>query len=116
MKERSAYRELWNKLERVELLAHANDAFLNGDGFFLDEHREYGRLLEEIKSEGYKPEDLKKLKGSYEEKGALISEEYKAVKNHCRIAEKLIGDLSRDARQMADRAQEKDVKKERTKS
>ena len=116
LKERSAYRELWKKLERVELLAHANDAFLNGDGFFQDEHKEYDRLLGEIKSEGYTPEDLKKLKGSYEEKGAIISGEYKAAKKHCRIAEKLIGDLSRDARQMADRAQEKGVQKEHIKS
>lgn len=89
-KKRSAFNTLWNKLDRIEELNAAEYSFQAGDEYFLNEHKEYHRLLSEIKESGYSEDELRSLRSYYKQQSAVYQEERKKVNKDIRIAESLI--------------------------
>lgn len=97
-KKRAGFRELWNRAERIHTLSFAERAYKEGDGFFEEEHKEYEKLMEEIRAEGYSLEELDALKDSYREQFKELSDEYSSLGRSCRIAERIMNDQTDDGR------------------
>ena len=97
-KKRAGFRELWSRASRIHTLSFAERAYREGDSFFEEEHKEYEKLMEEIRAEGYSLEELDALKDSYREQFKELSDEYSSLGRSCRIAERIMNDQTDDGR------------------
>lgn len=88
-KEKAFYRGLFQKVERIEELSFAESAYVSGDTFFEDEHREYRKITGEIQNSGYSVDELKELIKEFKDRSARISEDYKSVGREYKIALRL---------------------------
>lgn len=76
-------------MERIEELSFAESAYVSGDTFFEDEHREYRKITGEIQNSGYSVDELKELIKEFKDRSARISEDYKSVGREYKIALRL---------------------------
>ena len=88
-RERRRYRLLWDKLEELKKLSYGQRAYEDGDSFFKEEHKAYGKLLLQIREEGYTKEELEKLQEHYKARADEIRMEYEQVRKDYRTAERL---------------------------
>ena len=89
-RERRRYRPLWDKLEELKKLSYAQKAYEDGDLFFKEEHEAYGKLLLQIREEGYSKEELEQLQEHYKIRADEIRREYEQVGKDYRTAERLL--------------------------
>jgi hypothetical protein len=109
-KKRTLFRELWSRAERIQTLSFAERAYMEGDKFFEEEHKEYEKLMGEIKAEGYSLEELEAIRESYREQFGELKCEYSSLGRSYRIAERLMNDRNDEGRTILQR--EEPVKKQ----
>ena len=91
-KENARYKAYFDIVDRIERLLPAEASFQDGDEFFIDEHNEYVRLMDELSESGYSYDEVKYFK----ENGLSYSKELKersiAVSRAIHTADELIAE------------------------
>lgn len=95
-KERYRFRELFEKLERMDELKECEECFQNGDDFFKEEHLEYETLEKEIKEQGYTIEEIENLREHFKVKIGEVGKAEKEAKRKFRLADSIVKDFAKD--------------------
>lgn len=95
-KERYKFKELFQKLERMEELKECEECFCKGDDFFKEEHAEYETLEKEIKEQGYAMEEIENLREHFKVKIREVNKAEKEAKKKFRLADSIVKDFAKD--------------------
>ena len=95
-KERYKFKELFQKLERMEELKECEECFCNGDDFFKEEHIEHETLEKEIKEQGYTIEEIENLQEHFKVKIREVNKAEKEAKKKFRLADSIVKDFAKD--------------------
>lgn len=92
-KERARMKPLFDVVQDIRELQEMENCYLRGDMFFEEEHKQYIKLLDRLKQEGYTREQLEALQMHYRSKVASIRERENAIVKEERIAKRILEEL-----------------------
>ena len=95
-RDRKKCESLFKIAEDMEELVHANDAFLDGDTFFEEEHMEWTKLSDKLISQGYSYDEVTVLKSYYKEQIAGLRKNEAKVKADIKLVFGLLSDMTKE--------------------
>lgn len=93
---RQRCKSLFDIAEQMDLLQDAEKSFQNGDNFFIDEHRQWMELSQQLSDEGYSYDEIKKLREYYKEQIAYVSNRERASAKELNLGKTIWKDMVSD--------------------
>lgn len=95
-RERKKFLSLFDTLDKMKELSLAEDCFMAGDEFFLEEHRAYQTCFDVIKQEGYTVSELERLQQHYEELTKQAQKQCMDISKELRIAAGIMNEIKQE--------------------
>ena len=89
-KEQAGFKPLFNMAKRLQELEPAELSYLDGDEFFSEEHEEYRRLSETLKSSGYTHEEVNEFRTHYDARIRKTKDASIEISKELHIADELM--------------------------
>lgn len=95
-RDRKKCESIFKIADDMEELNPANDAFMDGDTFFEEEHMEWTKLSDELISQGYSYDEVTALKSYYKEQIAGLRKNEAKVKADIKLVFGLLSDMTKE--------------------
>lgn len=102
-RENKSFKELYDIAGKMKELEECEHSFLDGDNFFIYEHRDYQKLQSRLIDKGYSYEEVMSLKEHYNEKLLKCRNSESEILKELRIAENIKADLIKGGNMVTDK-------------
>ena len=99
-KARAKCKSLFDIVDRMDELVCAKEAFIGGDEYFQVEYNQWQELEEQLQSQGYTYDEVKRLKEHYKNEIAKVSGKAAVIKKEMWNADSILKDITDTKREM----------------
>ena len=95
-KARSKCKTIFDLADKLAKLKPAENSYMRGDEFFVDEHNMFVELESKLQAEGYSLEEVEKLKDYYKKQYSVVSSDEKKAFKELKLGKSIMTDILAD--------------------
>ena len=96
-KARSKCKTIFDLADKLAELKSAENSYMRGEEFFIDEHNMFVELESKLQAEGYSLEEVEKLKDYYKKQYSVVSSNEKKAFKELNLGKSILADILADA-------------------